>query len=318
MSHISVAILVPDDFITFHLSVPIMLFGEILKGQKLFSQKLCAQKPGLIWSSEHTAINAEYGLEAFDDADIIIVPVWKHVDIEPSDEVKSALIKANKKGTQIVGLCCGSFVLAYSGILDGKCASTHWQYEQEFVKLFPKVSLNVNSLYVESGNIVTSAGTASALDCCLHVIRKRLGIKIANQIARRMVIPPYRSGCQAQYRETIVPKTSSDIAINELLTYLTNNLSLSHSIDTLASMVNMSRRTLTRHFHDATGMSIVMWLTDERIRVSLELLESSNHSIERIAQMIGFQSASTFRQQFFKKMKVSPTAYRKTFKGNGS
>ncbi|HDX1813297.1 TPA: helix-turn-helix domain-containing protein, partial [Escherichia coli] len=168
---------------------------------------------------------------------------------------------------------------------------------------------------VEEQRIITSAGTAAALDCCLHVIRQRLGSHTANQIARRMIVPPHREGGQAQYREPLIPRSTSDNRINQLLEYLSGNLGLPHDIDTLANLASMSRRTLTRHFHAATGMTVWEWITAERLRRSQELLESTDIAVEQVAELAGFQSAITFRQIFRQRMGVSPSEWRKTFNG---
>ncbi|EAO6817284.1 helix-turn-helix domain-containing protein [Salmonella enterica] len=315
MSIVTVAIVITEGFSTFHVSVPLIMFGEILEGNELFSRRVCAEEPGLIWSAEGTAVRAEYGLDALAEADIVIIPFWKHIHEKPSEKLLSALVEAWKNGSQVVGLCLGSFVLAYTGLLDGKRAATHWEAEGDFQMLFPAVHLDVNVLYVEDERIITSAGTVAALDCCLHVVRQRLGSHTANLIARRMVAPPYREGGQAQYRQMLIPKSTSDNRINQLLEYLSENLGLPHEIDTLANLASMSRRTLTRHFHAATSMTVWEWITGERLRRSQELLESTDISVEQVAELAGFQSAITFRQMFRQRMGVSPSEWRKTFNG---
>ncbi|WP_275554999.1 helix-turn-helix domain-containing protein [Mixta sp. Marseille-Q2659] len=282
--------------------------------QKLFTRLLCAETPGLVWSQEGTAIQAEYGLEVLTQVDTVIVPFWGDVQERPSQYLLDALVKARKEGVQIVGLCLGTFVLAYAGLLDGRKAATHWEYENDFRSLFPTVQLNLNQLYVEDDGLITSAGTAAALDCCLYIVRKYFGSVTANQIARRMVTPPYREGGQAQYIERPVPQKTADSRINMLLDYLQMNLKNTHSIDTLAEYVSMSRRTLTRHFYKATGMSVVEWITAARLHRSQEFLESMDIPIEQIAEQVGFQSAATFRQQFREKFGVSPREWRKTFR----
>lgn len=314
MTTVSVAIIVTEGFSTFHVSVPLILFGDTTSDQKLFTRLLCAETPGLVWSQEGTAIQAEYGLEVLTQVDTVIVPFWGDVQERPSQYLLDALVKARKEGVQIVGLCLGTFVLAYAGLLDGRKAATHWEYENDFRSLFPTVQLNLNQLYVEDDGLITSAGTAAALDCCLYIVRKYFGSVTANQIARRMVTPPYREGGQAQYIERPVPQKTADSRINMLLDYLQMNLKNTHSIDTLAEYVSMSRRTLTRHFYKATGMSVVEWITAARLHRSQEFLESMDIPIEQIAEQVGFQSAATFRQQFREKFGVSPREWRKTFR----
>ncbi|MDB6371194.1 GlxA family transcriptional regulator [Photorhabdus bodei] len=295
--------------------MPLILFGNILEGDPLFTRKICAEKPGVIWSSEGTAVKAEYGLDALTQADIVIVPFWKNIHERPPEPLLQALLQAWNNGAQLIGLCLGTAVLAYAGLLEGRKAATHWEAEKDFQILFPSVNLDTNVLYIEDERIITSAGTAAALDCCLYVIRQRLGYHTANKIARRMIVPPHRDGGQAQYREQRLPRRTSDNRINMLLDYLSQNLDKPHDIDTLSRFASMSRRTLTRNFHAATGMTIVNWITGERLKRSLELLESTESSIEQIACLSGFQSATTFRQIFRQRLGVSPGEWRKTFRG---
>ena len=203
-------------------------------------------------------------------------------------------MQARDNGAEIVGLCLGLFVLAYAGLLDGKRAATHWEFEHQFQSLFPHVQLDINALYVDDGNIITSAGTAAALDCCLYIIR--------------------REGGQAQFIAQPVPKDTRDGRINCLIDYLQQHITEPHSLDSLAEVVSMSRRTLTRHFIKATGMSVADWLTAERLRRSQILLEAGNMPIERVAELVGFNSAVTWRQQFKARFGVSPAEWRKTFR----
>lgn len=177
-------------------------------------------------------------------------------------------MRARDNGAEIVGLCLGAFVLGYAGLLDGRRAATHWEFEQDFQRRFPQVQLDINALYVDDQRIITSAGTAAALDCCLYIIRQRFGSLAANQIARRMIVSPHREGGQAQFIAQPVPKNTRDARINCLLDYLQQHIAEPHSLDSLARVVAMSRRTLTRHFARATGMSITDWLTAERLRRS--------------------------------------------------
>ncbi|CFQ87667.1 transcriptional activator FtrA [Yersinia frederiksenii] len=313
MSVISVAILVTPGFSTYHVSVPLILFGDTATDQRLFTRLICAEKPGLIWSDEGTAIQADHGLDVLTQVDTIIVPFWGDVRKRPSEYLLNTLIKAREAGVQIVGLCLGTFVLAYAGLLDGHMAATHWEYEEDFRKLFPSVHLNLNELYVDDDGLTTSAGTAAAMDCCLYIIRQHFGSLTANHIARRMVTPPHREGGQAQYIDHPVTQKTADCRINMVLDYLLLNLQKPHDINSLAEYASMSRRTLTRHFTKATGMSVVEWITAARLHRSQELLENMDLSIEQVAEQSGFQSAPTFRQQFREKFGVSPREWRKTF-----
>lgn len=314
MSVISIAILVTQGFSTYHLSVPLILFGDTLTDQRLFTRLICAENPGLIWSDEKTAIQVDHGLDALTHVDTVIVPFWGDVRTRPSEPLLNALVKAREAGAQIVGLCLGTFVLAYAGLLDGHMAATHWEYEKDFRKLFPSVNLNLNELYVDDDGLITSAGTAAAMDCCLYIIRQHFGSLTANHIARRMVTPPHRDGGQAQYIDHPITQKTADFRINRVLDYLLLKLQEPHDINSLAEYASMSRRTLTRRFTKATGMSVVEWITAVRLHRSQELLENNDLPVEQVAEQAGFQSAPTFRLQFREKFGVSPREWRKTFR----
>lgn len=309
-----VAIVAVDGFSPFHYSVPCILFGDTVSGKKRFNVTICAEKPGLLTSPDGFALNATQDYSAIRQADIVVVPYWQHVLARPPQALLDSLVQAKDRGAEIVGLCLGSFVLGYAGILDGKRAATHWEFERQFQTLFPNVQLDINALYVDDDRIITSAGTAAALDCCLYIIRQRFGGVVANQIARRMIVPPHREGGQAQFIAQPVPETTRDARINYLIDYLQRNISQPLSLDALAESVAMSRRTLTRHFMKATGMSVASWITAERLRRSQLLLESSNLPIEAVAEQVGYLSAVTWRQQFKARFGVSPAEWRKTFR----
>lgn len=309
-----VAIVAVDGFSPFHYSVPCILFGDTVSGKKRFNVTICAENPGLLTSHDGFALNATHDFSAITEADIVVVPYWAHVLERPPQALLDSLVQAKDCGAEIVGLCLGSFVLGYAGILDGKRAATHWEFERQFQTLFPNVQLDINALYIDDDRIITSAGTAAALDCCLYIIRQRFGSEVANQIARRMIVPPHREGGQAQFIAQPVPETTRDARINNLIDYLQRNISQPLNLDALAESVAMSRRTLTRHFMKATGMSVVSWITAERLRRSQLLLESSNLPIEAVAEQVGYLSAVTWRQQFKARFGVSPAEWRKIFR----
>ncbi|WP_286788138.1 MULTISPECIES: GlxA family transcriptional regulator [unclassified Pseudomonas] len=315
MSIPTVALMVYNHFSPFHLSVPCIIFGDILPEHKLFNLKLCAGEPGILRSDQGMSIDTLYGLETLPEADIVIIPYWRDPAEQPDPRLLDALTSAHRQGKQVVGLCLGTYVLAYAGLLDNRRASTHWELEQDFIKRFPQVHLDTNALYVDDDNLITSAGTGAGLDCCLYLVRQHYGSVIANKVARRMVIPPYREGGQAQFIEQPIPESTQDARINTLLDFLRRNLSKPHDIDALAAFTKMSRRTFTRHFHKATGMSVGDWLVSERLQRSQELLESTSHSVEFIAELVGFQSVSSFREHFKIMFGVTPSEWRKTFQG---
>ncbi|MBJ6800956.1 GlxA family transcriptional regulator [Geomonas propionica] len=309
----SVAVVAFNHFSPFHFSVPCIVFGDVLPGHKLFDLKICAGEPGEKRSRQGFSIDTSFGLEELAQADIVIVPYWRDPAEKPNQELLDVLVAAHRRGALVVGLCLGTYVLAYAGLLDGRKAGTHWEFEQDFVTRFPRVHLDTNALYVEDDRLVTSAGTAAGLDCCLYLVHREHGRAIANKVARRMVIPPHREGGQAQFIEQSVPVSTRDANINNLLDYLRNNLNKAHSLDELADYSLMNRRTFTRHFQKATGRSVGAWLMSERLQRSQELLETTSHSIESVAELVGFQSAASFRQHFRSRFNVTPTEWRRTF-----
>lgn len=310
-----VAVVAYQHFSPYHLSVPCLIFSdEILQGQKLFSLKVCTESPVPVQASYGISLAATDGLEVLQEAAVVIIPGWHDPATAPSPELIAALRSAHARGARIVGLCLGTYVLAYAGLLNGRRAATHWEAESDFTRRFPQVCLDANALYVDDQGIVTSAGTAAGVDCCLYLVRSYYGSRIANQIARRMVVPSYREGGQAQFIERPVPVSTLDARINALLTYLRENLNEKLSLDTLAQQAHMSRRTLTRSFHQATGMSVGEWLQAERLHRTQELLESSDYSVEVIAGLAGFGTATALRQQFKQAFGISPTEWRKHFR----
>ncbi|HCR4036499.1 GlxA family transcriptional regulator [Providencia rettgeri] len=315
MTSRSVAVIATPGFSPFHFSVPCIIFGSILPEQHLFDLKICAEHIGPVSSDIGITINVKEGLDILKTADIVIVPFWNHPEEKPSEALMESLIEAWQRGAEIVGLCLGTYVLAYAGLLDNRRAATHWESERDFKSRFPSVQLDNNSLYVDDDRLITSAGTAAGIDCCLYILRNHYGSTMANRVARRMVIPPYREGGQAQFIERPVPETTRDSQINDLLSYLRRNISKPQDLESLARYINMSRRTFTRHFFKATGMSPGDWINAERLQRSQELLETTDHSIEAVAEMSGFRSPVSFRQSFRAKFEVSPSEWRRTFRG---
>jgi len=206
-------------------------------------------------------------------------------------------------------------VLADAGLLDGRRATTHWAAAQAFAQRYPTVMLDADVLYVEDGPILTSAGTAAGIDCCLHLLRQRYGGEIANRVARRLVTPPHRQGGQAQFIEQPLPAHPRDSRLADLLDWVRAHLDQPHSLDSLAARALMSRRTFTRHFRHITGTTVGDWLLGERLALSQRLLETTDQPVERIAALAGFGSPVSLRQHFGRAFGVSPSAWRQTFRG---
>ena len=314
-SHVIAAIAF-DSISPFHLSVPCVVFGDRHPGIPAFDFRVCAAEDGVLTTTAGFALSTRYGLAALKTADVIIVPSWRDPEERPPQPLLDALLAAHQRGARVVGLCLGAYVLAEAGLLDGRRATTHWAFAADFSRRYPQVLLDADVLYVEDGNILTSAGTAAGIDCCLHMLRQYCGAEAANSVARRLVVPPHRQGGQAQFIEQPIPATAQDSRLASLLDWVRANLQQAHSLDSLASKALMSRRTFTRHFRQLTGSTVGNWLLTERLALTQRLLETTDHSIDQIATLAGFGSSVSFRQHFRSHFHVSPTAWRQSFQGS--
>ncbi|MGF6481461.1 helix-turn-helix domain-containing protein [Paraburkholderia sp. JPY419] len=313
-----VAVVAFDRISPFHLSVPCVVFGEDRRGGGVpaFDFRVCAVETGALATTAGFSIAVTHGLEALADAHTIIVPSWRDPDETPSAALLDALRAAHARGALLVGLCLGAFVLAAAGILDGRPASTHWAWADDFARRYPRVRLDPDVLYVDDGNVLTSAGTAAGLDCCLHVLRKICGARVANHVARRLVVSPHRQGGQAQYVQQPMPPNPRGDRLSGLLDWVSGNLAAPHTLDTLAARALMSRRTFTRRFRLATGTTVGAWLLAQRLARAQQLLESTDESVEAIATGAGFGSAASLRQHFADAFRTSPSAWRREFRGD--
>jgi len=309
-----IAVVAFDRISPFHLSVPCVVFGEAHPGVPPFEFRVCAVEKRPLTTTAGFTVNVERGLDALRVAQTIIVPSWRDPDERPPQVLLDALVAAQARGAQVVGLCLGAYVLAEAGLLDGRRASTHWAFAEDFARRYPKVQLDADVLYVDDGNTVTSAGTAAGIDCCLHLLRAQYGAASANSVARRLVVPPHRKGGQSQYIEQPLPATARDSRLADLVESTRANLAEPHSLDRLAEKSLMSRRTFTRRFRQLTGTTVGQWLLRERLTLTQRLLETTEHSVERIAVLAGFGSAVSLRHHFRAAFGVSPTSWRQTFK----
>lgn len=308
-----VALIAYPRFSPFHFAMPYMVFGSQLPDQRLFDLRIVAPDDQALAAERALTLAPDGGLELADTADILVVPGWHDLDVAPSAALQDALRRAHARGARVVGLCYGAYALAYAGLLDGHRAATHWMAEADFSRRFPRVTLDANALYVDEDRLVTSAGVGAGLDCCLYIVRQLHGARIANRLARMLVIPPHREGGQAQFIEQPVAVSTQDAQINALLDHLRTHLDASHAVDDLARRTAMSRRTFTRHFRKATGMTLGEWLVNERLRRARELLETTSLPVEKISDLVGFQTPVSLREHFRKHYQVSPREWRRTF-----
>lgn len=259
------------------------------------------------------SIHTPHGLADLADADTIVVPAWPTRHHEPAPELVDALWSAHRRGARMLTVCSGAFLLAAAGLLDGRPATTHWMYCDELARLYPKVDVQPDRLYVDGGDgIYTSAGTAAGIDLCLHIVRLDRGAQVANDVARRMVVPAHRDGGQAQYVAAPVPEVVDD-TLAPTLDWAIANLDQPLTVEQLARRAMLSPRTFARRFRAATGTTPLQWLLRQRIVLAQQLLETTDLSVEHIANRCGFGSATALRVHFRRATGTTPLAYRRSF-----
>ena len=311
----TIAVVAFDGISPFHLSVPCMVFGEDRTdtGAPRFRVQACAPEPGPLATNAGFTLVVPHGLEAIRRAQIVVVPSWRDDGRPAPPALIRALQAAHRRGATVVGLCLGAFVLGEAGLLDGRPATTHWHLAAAFAKQYPQVVLQPEVLYVDDGDVLTSAGTAAGIDCCLHLLRVRYGADTANRAPRRMGAAPHRQGGQAQSIRPPVPAAAERDRLTPLLEWLGRHLQTPHELDDLARRALMSRRTFTRRFRESTGTTVGQWLQNQRLALAQRLLETTDRSVERVAADAGFGSAVLLRKHFATAFKVSPTVYRRQF-----
>jgi transcriptional regulator GlxA family with amidase domain len=312
---LTIAVIAFDGISPFHLSVPCLVFDNRFDpDMPKFRMLVCATDDEPLQTSAGFSLVTRHKLAALRRADIVIVPSW-HDDCRPAPPaLLNALRRAQQRGARLVGLCLGAFVLAEAGLLDGRTVTTHWYFAQALAQRYPAVRVDRDVLYVDEGDVLTSAGVAAGLDCCLHLLRRLCGAETSNRVARRLVIAPHRQGGQAQFIERPLPISHGDDRLSKVLEWAARHLDQPHSIDTLAQRASMSRRSFTRHFRHATGTTVTQWLLNQRLACAQRMLETGDQAIEVVAQEAGFSSALSLRQHFRAAFNNSPSAYRRQFR----
>jgi AraC family transcriptional activator FtrA len=252
-------------------------------------------------------LDPPFGIEAIEDADTVLVPACPH---EPPTTMIEALRAAYERGARMVSFCGGAFALAAAGILDGRRATTHWMDIDDLARRFPKVRVETDVLYVDEGQVLTSAGTASGIDLALHIVRLDYGPEVANKVARRMVTAPHREGGQSQFAFTPVPVSGFGDAIGAVMDWMFEHVDEPMTVDQLARFAAMSPRHFARRFVEATGTTPVRWLTHQRILRAQDLLAATSLSVDVIASRVGFGTAANLRQHFRRETSTTPAAYR--------
>lgn len=312
-----ILVLAVDGIPLFHLATPLLVFREVSLQD--------AEKP---W--EATVVSLD-GRDAVSDegmpmavagrladelpgADWLVIPAWPSNLPEAPPELAEAIARAHELGTKIIGFCLGAFPVCTAGVLDGRTATTHWACGEELAQRFPAVEVAPAALYIDHGDVMTSAGTASALDACLHLVRKERGADLAARVAARLVVAPHRDGNQTQHTSRDLVRAEGPGAIPDLLDYIEANLHRDLSVEALAQRALMSPRHLTRRFEQVTGTTPARWVKQRRLDGARRLLEETGLSVAQVAEAVGFGSAVTFRQAFVAAYDTAPLSYRTRFR----
>lgn len=313
MAH-RVAVVAFDGISPFHLAVPgTVLAGQALAPRRLYDVRVCATTPGPVVTDAGWSLHVEHGLEALGDAATVVLPSWD-TSREPPTELLDAVRAAHARGARIVGLCLGAFVVAAAGLLDGRDATTHWHVAPELARRHPHVRVRDDVLWTDHGDVVTSAGVAAGLDCCLHLLRTDHGAATAAAVARALVLAPHRDGSQAQYVPTPVPRSDGTDPVARATRWALEHLDEPVDLDTWAASAHLSRRTFTRRFREHTGTSPARWLLHQRLDRARVLLETSDDTVETVARHSGFGSAAALRQHFAARYRTSPQRHRAAFR----
>jgi len=309
-----VAALAYDGLGTFEFGIVVEVFGlpRTGLGVEWYDFEVCSLERRPIRAAGGIRVEAPKGLRSLRQAGTIVIPGWKLDDEPPPRELVSALRSAHARGARLVSICSGVFLLAATGLLDGKRVTAHWRHVDRFTARFPHIRVEPNVLYVDEGSILTSAGSAAGLDLCLHIVRLDYGAEIANQIARRLVIPPHRDGGQAQYIEDPMRSAAAG-GLAPVLDWAQANLGEDLRVEDMARKAAMSPRTFARQFRQQTGTTSHRWLTHQRVMEAQRRLEKTDGTIDRIAEAVGLQTAATLRRHFTRMLGTSPTAYRRQF-----
>jgi transcriptional regulator GlxA family with amidase domain len=308
-----VAVVLTPDAPLFETAVPLSVFGidRSDDGVPRFETLVAGASPGAVPTTAGLTVAAPYDLAVLPTAGLVIVPTWPDPHRAPDADLVEALRSAYDAGAIVLGLCLGTFVLAAAGLLDGRRATTHWRHTALLAERYPQIEVDAAALYVDEGQVVTSAGTAAGLDACLHVVRREHGAEAAAAIARRMVVAPHRAGGQSQFIRPPDDEAAGRFA--EVLEWATKHLGESLGVDDLQHRAGLSRRSFDRRFREEVGTSPLQWLLHQRILAAQRLLESTSLSVDEIAGRCGFSTAVSLRPQFRRIVGTSPRAYREAF-----
>jgi transcriptional regulator GlxA family with amidase domain len=305
-----IAVLALDAVVPLDLAIPAQVFGNYPEAP--YALTVCAAAAGPVPTSAGFKVIADAGVEALAEADTVLVPGFSpHLRVPP-DAVLDALRSAHERGARMVSICTGAFALAAAGVLDGRRATTHWRDAAELAARHRAVRVEPGVLYIDEGEVLTSAGVAAGLDLCLHILRRDHGAALANRIARRIVVPPHRDGGQAQYVEQPVPEQPGG-SLAATRAWALERLHEPLTVRTLAAHALVSERTFARRFSAETGVPVLRWLLAQRVDAARAALEATDASIDEIADRCGFGTAANLRKHFHRHLRTTPTAYRRAF-----
>ncbi|MET7637760.1 helix-turn-helix domain-containing protein [Streptomyces sp. NPDC005438] len=304
----------------FESSIPLSVFGIDRQdaGVPRYRLLVCAGEDGPLRTTGGLELTAPYGLEALNRAGTVVVPAWRSITQPPPPAVLASLRQAHEEGARIIGLCTGAFVLAAAGLLDGRPATTHWMYAPTLAKRYPAVHVDPRELFVDDGDILTSAGTAAGIDLCLHVVHTDHGAEAAGALARRLVVPPRRGSAgdagHPRHLDRSLPEEISSDPLAEVVAWALEHLHEQFDVETLAARAYMSRRTFDRRFRSLTGSAPLQWLITQRVLQAQRLLETSDYSVDEVAGRCGFRSPVALRGHFRRQLGASPAAYRAAYR----
>lgn len=311
-----VAVTVLEDTALFELAVPCAVFEE-----PHYELTLCGTDvPGVQYARGGLRLETERGLDAVAEADLVMVPACVMGGRATPPALLEALRSAHARGARIASLCTGAFVLAEAGLLDGRTAATHWMFADELRRRYSRLRVDEHSLYVDDGSVLTSAGTAAALDLCLHIVRRDFGAATAAEVARRLVVAPHREGDQAQYVPAPAPAATAPVGegLAPVLDWAVDRLQHPLTIGELANRAGMSTRTFGRYFAREVGTTPLRWLNHQRLARARELLETTDLPVDSVAERSGLGTGDVLRQHFRRTLGTTPAAYRRTFRASSS
>ncbi|MCI4063138.1 helix-turn-helix domain-containing protein [Micromonospora sp. R77] len=311
----SVAVVALDQVAAFELGVLAEVFGtdRTADGFPGYRFDVCTVDGAPVRSRSGFLLTPHADLTPVEDADLVAVPAHGDGAAVP-EPVLDALRRAADRGAWLLSVCSGAFVLGEAGLLDGRDCTTHWRHVDELQQRNPKARVRCNSLYVQDGRLLTSAGTAAGIDACLHLVRQEHGSATATRLARRMVVPPHRDGGQAQYVEAPIARAPEAPTLEPVLEWLMGHLTRPVTVDELATRAGMAPRTFARRFRAETGTTPHDWLTNQRVLLARRLLEETQLSVETVADRTGFGDAAALRHHFTRRVGTTPQAYRTTFR----